>query len=73
MKKDYKEARSRRGMWGGGRTMHSPGSKCGPEPRTRKTTMNFLRQFQKYALKIDKHLNCIITTNIYVHSYMFRL
>ena len=55
----------------GGPTLHSSASKWGTVPRSRKTTINVLRQFQQYALKIDKHLNCITTNNIL--SYMFRL
>ena len=62
----YKDVGSRRGV--GARKLHSPNSKCGPEHRSRKPTMNFLTQFQQYALTIDKHLKCIITKYIHVLS-----
>jgi len=59
---DYKEAGSWWGVWeGGGRTLHSSGSKWGPVPRSRKTMIHLLAQFQQYALIINKHLNYIIT------------
>jgi len=50
---DYKEAGSQLGV--GARTLHSHSSKFDPEHRSRKTTMNFLRQLKQYAITIDKH------------------